>query len=110
MFRLQKEWQKKAGMAAAVLFTLAAGLLLFYRHWQFELPLYPNVDEQLSLGCIYELLGQHLYAGDIYVLDFFRYPHLTFYYAAAGARILGKFLIGVGTVVVLRYVICASSS
>lgn len=62
MFRLQKEWQKKAGMAAAVLFTLAAGLLLFYRHWQFELPLYPNVDEQLSLGCIYELLGQHLYA------------------------------------------------
>ena len=29
MFRLQKEWQKKAGMAAAVLFTLAAGLLLF---------------------------------------------------------------------------------
>lgn len=78
MFRLQKEWQKKAGMAAAVLFTLAAGLLLFYRHWQFELPLYPNVDEQLSLGCIYELLGQHLYAGDIYVLDFFRYPHLTF--------------------------------
>jgi len=35
MFRLQKEWQKKAGMAAAVFFTLAAGMLLFYRHWQF---------------------------------------------------------------------------
>lgn len=109
MFRLQKEWQKKAGMTAAVLLTLAAGLLLFYRHWQFELPLYPNVDEQLSLGCIYELLGQHLYAGDIYVLDFFRYPHLTFYYAAAGARVLGKFLAGVDTVVVLRYVICATA-
>lgn len=109
MFRLTKEWQKKAGMAAAVILTLAAGLLLFYRHWQFELPLYPNVDEQLSLGCIYELLGQHLYAGDIYVLDFFRYPHLTFYYAALGARILGKFLAGVDTVVLLRYVICGTA-
>lgn len=109
MFRLQKEWQKKVGMAAAVFLTLAAGMLLFYRHWQFELPLYPNVDEQLSLGCIYELLGQHLYAGDIYVLDFFRYPHLTFYYAAVGARILGKFLAGVDTVVLLRYVICGTA-
>lgn len=109
MFRLRKEWQKKVGMAAAVFLTLAAGMLLFYRHWQFELPLYPNVDEQLSLGCIYELLGQHLYAGDIYVLDFFRYPHLTFYYAAVGARILGKFLAGVDTVVLLRYVICGTA-
>ncbi len=109
MFRLQKEWQKKAGMAAAVVLTLMAGMFLFYRHWQFELPLYPNVDEQLSLGCIYDLLDQHLYAGDIYVLDFFRYPHLTFYYAAVGARILGKFLTGVDTVVVLRYVVCATA-
>lgn len=109
MFRLTKEWQKRAGMAAAVFFTLAAGMLLFYRHWQFELPLYPNVDEQLSLGCIYELLGQHLYTGDIYVLDFFRYPHLTFYYAAVGARILGKFLAGVDTVVLLRYVVCGTA-
>lgn len=109
MFGLKKEWQKKAGMAAAVFLTLAAGMLLFYRHWQFELPLYPNVDEQLSLGCIYELLGQHLYAGDIYVLDFFRYPHLTFYYAAVGARILGKFLAGVDTVALLRYVVCGTA-
>lgn len=109
MFRLQKEWQKKTGMAVAVFFTLAAGMLLFYRHWQFELPLYPNVDEQLSLGCIYALLDQHLYAGDIYVLDFFRYPHLTFYYAAVGARILGKFLAGVDTVVLLRYVVCGTA-
>lgn len=109
MLGLKKEWQKKASMAAAVFFTLAAGMLLFYRHWQFELPLYPNVDEQLSLGCIYELLGQHLYAGDIYVLDFFRYPHLTFYFAAVGARILGKFLAGVDTVVLLRYVICGTA-
>lgn len=109
MLGLTKEWQKKVGMAAAVFLTLAAGMLLFYRHWQFELPLYPNVDEQLSLGCIYELLGQHLYAGDIYVLDFFRYPHLTFYYAAVGARILGKLLAGVDTVVVLRYVVCGTA-
>lgn len=109
MLGLRKEWQKKAGMAAAVFLTLAAGMLLFCRHWQFELPLYPNVDEQLSLGCIYELLGQHLYAGDIYVLDFFRYPHLTFYYAAAGARILGKFLTGVDTVVVLRFCVCGTA-
>lgn len=109
MLGLTKEWQKKVGMAAAVFFTLAAGVLLFYRHWQFELPLYPNVDEQLSLGCIYELLGQHLYAGDIYVLDFFRYPHLTFYYAAVGARILGKFLAGVDTVVVLRFCVCGTA-
>lgn len=109
MLGLTKEWQKKTGMAAAIFLTLAAGMLLFYRHWQFELPLYPNVDEQLSLGCIYELLDQHLYAGDIYVLDFFRYPHLTFYYAAVGARILGKFLAGVDTVIVLRYVICGTA-
>lgn len=109
MLRLTEEWQKKAGMAVAVLFALAAGMLLFYRHWQFELPLYPNVDEQLSLDCIYKLLDQHLYAGDIYVLDFFRYPHLTFYYAAVGARILGKFLAGVDTVVLLRYVICGTA-
>ena len=109
MRRLKKEWQKKLGMAVAIALTLFAGMLLFYRHWQFELPLYPNVDEQLSLGCIYELLNQHLYAGDIYVLDFFRYPHLTFYYAAVGARILGKFLAGVDTVILLRYVVCGTA-
>ncbi|MDE7427703.1 MAG: hypothetical protein K2N00_00265, partial [Lachnospiraceae bacterium] len=63
MLRLEKEWQKRLGMAAAIALTLFAGMLLFYRHWQFELPLYPNVDEQLSLGCIYELLNQHLYTG-----------------------------------------------
>ena len=103
MFRLQKEWQKRASMAAAVLVTLAVGMLVFFKHWQFELPLYPNVDEQLSLDCIYELLNQHLYAGDIYVLDFFRYPHLTFYYAAFGARVLGKFLSGVDLVVECLY-------
>ena len=109
MLKLEKEWQKKLGMAAAIALTLFVGMLLFYRHWQFELPLYPNVDEQLSLGCIYELLNQHLYAGDIYVLDFFRYPHLTFYYAAVGARILGKFLAGVDTVILLRYVVCGTA-
>lgn len=64
------ETRKKFGMAAAVAATLLAGLLVFYRHWQFELPFYPNVDEQLSLDCIYNLLNQHLYAGDIYILDF----------------------------------------
>lgn len=109
MLGLKKEWQKKLGMAAALAVTLFAGMLLFYRHWQFELPLYPNVDEQLSLGCIYDLLDQHLYAGDIYVLDFFRYPHLTFYYAAIGARILGKLLTGVDTVILLRYVVCGTA-
>lgn len=109
MLRLKKEWQKRLGMAAAIALTLFVGILLFYRHWQFELPLYPNVDEQLSLGCIYDLLNQHLYAGDIYVLDFFRYPHLTFYYATVGARILGKFLTGVDTVILLRYVICGTA-
>ena len=109
MFRLKKEWQKRLGMAAAIAIALFAGMLLFYRHWQFELPLYPNVDEQLSLGCIYELLNQHLYAGDSSVLDFFRYPHLTFYYAAMGARILGKLLAGVDTVILLRYVVCGTA-
>ena len=108
-FQLQKEWQKKVGMAIAVTFTLLTGMFLFCRHWRFELPLYPNVDEQLSLDCIYELLNQHLYTGDIYVLDFFRYPHLTFYYAAAGARILGKFLGGTETVILLRYVVCGTA-
>ena len=109
MFRLQKEWQKRLGMAIAIIITLMIGMFLFYRPWQFELPLYPNVDEELSLGCIFELLDQHLYAGDIYVLDFFRYPHLTFYYAAFGVRILQKFLSGVDTVVLLRYVICGTA-
>lgn len=101
--------KQKTGMAAAVMVTLLAGLFLFYRHWQFELPLYPNVDEQLSLDCIYNLLNQHIYAGDIYVLDFFRYPHLTFYYAVAGVRILGRFLSGTDTVILLRYVICGTA-
>lgn len=96
-------------MAVAVAFTLLAGMLLFCRHWRFELPLYPNVDEQLSLDCIYQLLNQHLYAGDIYVLDFFRYPHLTFYYAAAGARFLGKVFRGTDTVILLRYVVCGTA-
>lgn len=108
-FQLEKEWQKKLAMAGAVAFTLLAGMLLFYRHWRFELPLYPNVDEQLSLGCIYNLLNQHLYAGDLYVLDFFRYPHLTFYYAAAGARFLGKVFRGTDTVLLLRYVVCGTA-
>ncbi len=109
MLILKKERLKKPGMAAAVFATLAVGMLLFFRHWQFELPLYPNVDEQLSLDCIYELLNQHLYAGDIYVLDFFRYPHLTFYYAVFGVRILGKLLAGLDTVVLLRYVVCGTA-
>lgn len=101
--------RKNAGMAAAVLLTLAAGILVFYRHWQFELPYYPNVDEQLSLDCIYDLLNQHIYAGDIYVIDFFRYPHLTFYYAVVGVRLLGKFLSGTDAVVLLRYVVCGTA-
>ena len=87
-----EEVRKRFGMAAAVAATLFAGLLVFCGHWQFELPFYPNVDEQLSLDCIYDLLNQHLYAGDIYLLDFFRYPHFTFYYAVLGVRILGRFL------------------
>lgn len=106
---MKKKIQEKVGMAVAVAGTLLVGILLFYRHWQFELPLYPNVDEMLSLQNIYELLDQHLYTGDIYVLDFFRYPHLTFYYAAVGARIMAKFLSGVDTVVLLRYVICGTA-
>lgn len=96
-------------MAAAVVATLLAGLLVFYRHWQFELPFYPNVDEQLSLDCIYNLLNQHLYAGDIYILDFFRYPHFTFYYAVLGVRVLGRFISGVDTVVLIRYVVCGTA-
>lgn len=105
----RSEIKQKTGMAAAVAATLLAGLLLFYRHWQFALPLYPNVDEQLSLDCIYDLLNQHIYAGDIYVLDFFRYPHLTFYYAVLGVRILGRLLSGVDTVILLRYVVCGTA-
>ncbi len=101
--------KEKAGTAAAVTAVLIAGLLVFYRHWQFELPLYPNVDEQLSLDCIYSLLDQHIYTGDIYVLNFFRYPHLTFYYALAGVRTLGKFMAGTETVILLRYVVCGTA-
>lgn len=106
---MKDKLRKKAGMAAAVTVTLFAGILLFYKHWQFELPLYPNVDEMLSLQNIYDLLEQHLYTGDIYVLNFFRYPHLTFYYAAVGVRISGKFLSGVDVVVLLRYVVCGTA-
>lgn len=106
---MKKEWKKRIGMALAVAGTLLAGLLLFYRHWRFALPLYPNVDEELSLNCIYQLLDQHLYAGDIYVLNFFRYPHLTFYYAAAGVRLLGRFLKGVEQVILIRYVVCGTA-
>ncbi len=104
-----EEVRKRFGMAAAVAATLFAGLLVFCGHWQFELPFYPNVDEQLSLDCIYDLLNQHLYAGDIYLLDFFRYPHFTFYYAVLGVRILGRFLSGVDTVVLIRYVVCGTA-
>ena len=104
-----KEAKQKTGMAVAVAVTLLAGLFVFYRHWQFELPFYPNVDEQLSLDCIYNLLDQHIYAGDIYILDFFRYPHFTFYYAVLGVRILGRFFSGVDTVMLIRYVICGTA-
>ena len=103
------EAKKSLGMAAAVLFTLAMGIFVFYKHWQFELPLYPNVDEQLSLDSIYDLLNQHIYAGDIYVIDFFRYPHLTFYYAVVGSRLLGRILSGTDTAILLRYVVCGTA-
>ena len=106
---MRKKIKEKLGMAAIIFVTLLAGLLLFYKHWQFELPGYPNVDEQLSLDCIYNLMNQHIYAGDIYVLDFFRYPHLTFYYAVAGVRVLGKLISGVDTVILLRYLICGTA-
>ncbi len=105
----RQEMKYRIGMAAAVVVTLLAGLVLFYKHWQFEMPFYPNVDEQLSLDCIFDLLNQHIYAGDIYVLDFFRYPHFTFYYAVLGVRILGKFLSGTETTVLLRYVVCGTA-
>lgn len=103
---MSKKVREKLAVAAAILITLFIGVLLFYKHWQFELPGYPNVDEQLSLDCIYNLMNQHIYAGDIYVLDFFRYPHLTFYYGVAGVRVLGKLFSGVDTVILLRYLIC----
>lgn len=106
---MEKERQKKLAMAGAVGLTLFVAMLLFCRHWQFELPLYPNVDEQLSLDCIYDLLNQHLYTGDLYVLDFFRYPHLTFYYAVVGARLLGKIFRSTDTVILLRYVVCGTA-
>lgn len=96
-------------MAAAILVTLIVGVLLFCKHWRFELPFYPNVDEQLSLDSIYNLMNQHIYAGDIYVLDFFRYPHLTFYYALVGVRFLGKLLAGTDTTILLRYLICGTA-
>lgn len=106
---MRKKLREKLSMAAIILVTLLAGFLLFYKHWQFELPGYPNVDEQLSLDCIYNLMNQHIYAGDIYVLDFFRYPHLTFYYAVAGVRVLGKLISGIDTVILLRYLICGTA-
>ena len=106
---MSSETKKKIGMAAAVLVTLLAGMLVFYKHWQFELPGYPNVDEQLSLDCLHELLNQHIYAGDIYILDFFRYPHLTFYYALAGFRIVSKIFRGWDTDILLRFIICGTA-
>ena len=106
---ISAEVKKSLGMAAAILFTLAVGILVFYRHWQFELPLYPNVDEQLSLDNIHDLLNQHIYVGDIYVIDFFRYPHLTFYYAVVGARLLSKLLTGTDIVILIRYVVCGTA-
>lgn len=109
MIQMSSETKKKIGMAAAVGATLLAGLLVFYKHWMFELPGYPNVDEQLSLDCIYELLDQHIYAGDIYILDFFRYPHLTFYYAVVGFRILSKLFSGWDRDILLRFLICGTA-
>jgi hypothetical protein len=106
---MKQKIKEKAGMAVLILAALLAGILLFVRHWQFELPLYPNVDEQLSLDCIYDLLSQHIYAGDIYVLDFFRYPHLTFYYAMVGVRLLEKLLSGTDTAILIRYCICGTA-
>lgn len=106
---MKREIKQRLGMAAAVLATLLAGILVFYRHWQFELPFCPNVDEQMSLEQIGNLLNQHIYAGDIYVLDFFRYPHLTFYYAVLGVRLLGRFVAGADTAALARYVICGTA-
>ena len=51
-------------MAAAVVATLLAGLLVFYRHWQFELPFYPNVDEQLEREGIYIMVTPQMSEGD----------------------------------------------
>ncbi len=109
MKKMNREIYKKLGMAGAVLATIIVGILLFSKHWQFELPLYPNVDELLSLDNIHELMDQHIYSGSIYVLNFFRYPHLTFYYALVGCRILGKIITGVGTDILIRYVICSTA-
>lgn len=109
MKKISNEMKKSIGMAAAVAATLVVGLLVFYRHWQFELPGYANVDEQLSLDCINNLLNQHIYAGDIYVLEFFRYPHLTFYYAVVGVRILGKILTGFDMDTLIRFVVCGTA-
>ena len=109
MKKISNEMKKSVGMAAAVGATIVVGLLVFYKHWQFELPGYANVDEKLSLDCIYELLNQHIYAGDIYVLEFFRYPHLTFYYALVGVRILGKFLTGFDMDTLIRFVVCGTA-
>lgn len=106
---ISSEGKKKIGMAAAVIITLLAGLLVFYKHWQFEMPGYPNVDEQLSLDCIHNLLNQHIFAGDIYVLDFFRYPHFTFYYSLLGFRILSKVFTGWETDILLRFIVCATA-
>ena len=106
---MKSETKKKMGMAALIVLTLAAGMVVFMKHWQFELPGYPNVDEILSLDCIYDLLDQHIYAGDIYILEFFRYPHLTFYYALFGFRILSRVLAGWDTDIILRFLICGTA-
>ncbi len=107
--KMKQETKKSLGMAAVTAVTLLLGVLVFLKHWQFELPGYANVDEQLSLDCIHDLLNQHIYAGDIYVLNFFRYPHLTFYYAVLGVRILGKLLSGYDIDTLSRFVVCGTA-
>ena len=45
---ISSEGKKKIGMAAAVIITLLAGLLVFYKHWQFEMPGYPKSEAKRS--------------------------------------------------------------
>lgn len=81
---------------------LLAAFVVYYNHWKFELPLHPNVDENITVYAV-----RNLVKGDkCLLIKNFNYPHIAFYWGALWCKIVSFFKDAFDMVLVLRVVEC----
>ncbi|MDY3909025.1 MAG: glycosyltransferase family 39 protein [Eubacterium sp.] len=98
MIKKMKECNK---IMLLIFFTFVFAFILYYKHWTFELPLHPNIDEKTTINAVRSMLSS-----DSYTYSAFNYPHLTFYYGMFWYKLVSAFCTISDLTLFLRAVIC----